>query len=222
MNTKRTAKPRIIKTESDIREGVRVLRRKCAHMRRIHDEAGDPPLRRHAPGFEGLARIVVGQQLSIASAEAIWKRLSSLVCPLVPSALLEHSDEELRAAGLSRAKVRTLRSVCEAAQNGLDLERLAREPDIVMHRELTAVHGIGPWTADIYLLFCVGRADAFAPGDLALQSAVGNALGLTNRPTQDELLAIAERWRPWRGVAARILWASYMLGGICKVGSKKP
>ena len=207
---KRTNELQIIETNADIRAGVRALRRKCAHLRRLHDQAGDPPLRRHAPGFGGLARIIVGQQLSISSAEAIWRRVSITVTPMEPASLSALSDEQLRAAGLSRAKVRTLRAIAEAVETGLDIERLAGEPEAAVHEVLTAVHGIGPWTADIFLLFCLGRADAFAAGDLALQIATRNALRLKERPSREELLAIAERWRPWRGVAARMLWDFYM------------
>lgn len=208
---KRTNESRTIETDADIRAGVRVLRRKCTHLRRVHDQTGDPPLRRYAPGFEGLARIIVGQQLSIASAEAIWRRVSITVTPMEPASLLVLTDEDLRAAGLSRAKVRTLRAITEAVDNGLNLEKLAVEPESTVHEALTAVHGVGPWTADIFLLFCVRRADAFASGDLALQIAARSALGLKERPSREELLAIAERWRPWRGVAARMLWNFYML-----------
>lgn len=200
---------RTLESDDDVRKGMRALRRKCEHLARVHDHAGDPPLRRHAPGFEGLARIIVGQQLSIASAEAIWGRLKGITQPMHPEAFARLSDEALRTAGLSRGKVRTLRAVSEAMANGLDLDRLqnAREEDV--HEALTALPGIGPWSADIYLLFCLGRADAFAPGDLALQTAARHALGLTERPSREALMAIAERWRPWRGVAAHMLWAFY-------------
>ncbi len=200
---------RIIATDDDMREGIRALRRKCPHLRVVHELAGDPPLRRHAPGFEGLARIVVGQQLSLASAQAIWHRVQLAVEPLTPATLLTLSDKELRAAGLSRGKVRTLRAVSEAIAAGLDLDRLAQAPEDEVHTALTSLPGIGPWSADIYLLFCLARADAFAAGDLALQIAVRTALGLDARPTREELYDIAERWRPWRGVAAHLLWAYY-------------
>lgn len=206
---KRVSPTRIIESEADLREGIRALRRKCGHMRHVHDRAGDPPLRRHAPGFEGLARIIVGQQLSIASAEAIWRRVQAAVQPMGARAFLGLSDDQLRQVGLSRGKVRTLRAMSEAIEAGLDLTQLAAAPEDVVHETLTALPGIGPWSADIFLLFCLGRADAFAAGDLALQTAAANALALKERPSRDELLAIAERWRPWRGVAAHMLWAYY-------------
>lgn len=201
----------IIASDADLRTGVRALRRKCPHLRRLHERTGDPPLRRHPPGFEGLARIIVGQQLSIASAEAIWSRVVAAVQPMTPKAFLTLSDEALRRAGLSRAKVRTLRAACTAISDGLNLEELSNAPEDDVHAALTAVPGIGPWSADIFLLFCLGRADAFAAGDLALQTAAMDALDLKERPSREALLAMAERWRPWRGVAAHLLWADYKL-----------
>jgi DNA-3-methyladenine glycosylase II len=209
MHMKRSKQARTILTDDDMREGIRALRRKCPHLRLVHAHAGDPPLRQHTPGFEGLARIVVGQQLSIASAGAIWGRMQLAVRPMTPKTFLKLSDEELRAVGLSQGKVRTLRAVSQAIVGGLDLDKLAHAPEAEVHEALTALPGIGPWSADIYLLFCLGRADAFAAGDLALQIAARAALGLEQRPSRDELFDIAERWRPWRGVAAHLLWAYY-------------
>jgi len=200
----------LIESEADIRAGVRALRRKCEIMRHVHALAGDPPLRRRPAGFEGLARIVVGQQLSVASAEAIWRRTCEAVAPFEPEILLASEEAVLRAAGLSRPKVRTLRSVAEASSDGrIVWAELGGAPPEHVHEVLTAVPGIGPWTADIFLMFCVGHRDAFAPGDLALQAAAQIAGGLETRPKPDELAALAERWRPWRGVAARMLWAFY-------------
>jgi DNA-3-methyladenine glycosylase II len=213
MHMKRSQQARTILSDDDMREGIRALRRKCPHMRLVHEHAGDPPLRPHRPGFEGLARIVVGQQLSIASAAAIWGRMQVAVQPMTPKALLKMTDAQLRTAGLSAGKVRTLRAASEAIIAGLDLDRLAQAPETEVHEALTALPGIGPWSADIYLLFCLGRADAFAAGDLALQIAARAALGLDQRPSREELFAIAERWRPWRGVAAHLLWAYYKVAG---------
>jgi DNA-3-methyladenine glycosylase II len=200
---------RIIEAEGDIRDGVRALRRKCAIMRAVHDVTGDPPLRRRPAGFEGLARIVVGQQLSVASAGAIWGRTVEACRPFEPKILLGLADSELAAVGLSRPKIRSLRAVAAACGNGLDLERLGGATEEEIHAALTEVVGIGPWTADVFIMFCLGRADAWAPGDLALQTAAQQALGLDLRPDKDEMREIGERWRPWRGVAARLLWAYY-------------
>ena len=211
VNLPRRAPPvlRIIASEEDVREGVRALRRRCQTMRMVHDAAGDPPLRRRPAGFEGLARIIVGQQLSVASASAIWLRTLSLCQPFEPFAVQQLEDVALASAGLSRAKIRTLRAICAACADGLDLTRLDDRSDQEIHDALTAITGIGPWTADVYILFCLGRADGWASGDLALQVAVQRAFELTDRPGKDEMLELAERWRPWRGVAARLLWAYY-------------
>jgi DNA-3-methyladenine glycosylase II len=201
-----------IDTAADIRAGVQALRRKCRAMRRVHDATGDPPLRRRAAGFEGLARIVVAQQLSTASAAAIWGRLAGAIEPLRADVLLQASEETLRGTGLSRTKIKTLRAIATAVDhNDLHLERLAAASDDAVHEALTRVSGIGPWTADIFLMFCLGRRDAFAAGDLALQVAAQYALGLGHRPIALELHDLADRWRPWRGVAARLLWAYYRL-----------
>ena len=200
---------RIIASEADIRAGVKALRRKCPTMRHVHDTAGDPPLRRRPSGFEGLARIIVGQQLSIASAAAIWERTAAACRPFEPATLLRLTDKKLAGAGLSGPKIRTLRAIAGACTDGLDLAALEGARDEEIHDALTAVLGIGPWTADIYIMFCLGRADAWAPGDLALQVAMQRAFALAARPGRDDMMTLAERWRPWRGVAARLLWAYY-------------
>ena len=179
-------------------------------MAKAHELAGAPPLRRRAPGFEGLARIIVGQQLSVASAGAIWSRLEALVAPFEASNLAGKSDEELRAVGLSGGKIRTLRGIADAvASRELELGGLHGVSEEAIHERLTALKGVGPWTADIYVMFCLGRADAWAPGDLALQYAVADLMALDERPDPAQMQEIAERWRPWRGVAARMLWAYY-------------
>ena len=209
-STKRHAKTVVIECEGDVLRGVKALRRKCAIMRKVHDAAGDPPLRRRQPGFEGLARIVIGQQLSVASAGAIWERFAKTVRPMTAKRLAKLDDERLRAAGLSRPKIRTLRA-CAAAilDDGLELDAIGRYSDDEIHAALTAITGIGPWTADIFIMFCLGRSDAFAAGDLALQVAAQHAFDLDARPTADELVQLAEAWRPWRAVSARLLWSYY-------------
>lgn len=200
---------RCIESEEDVRAGLRSLRRRCEVMRRIHKQAGEPPLRRRAAGFEGLARIIVGQQVSVASAEAIWVRFEQAVRPLSPEQLLLATDADLRRAGLSQLKMRTLRAASEAIVSGLDLAGLDAKHDEEVRATLMAISGIGPWTADIYLMFCLGRADAFAAGDLALQIAAQHAFALPERPDARQLDELAQRWRPWRGVAARLLWTYY-------------
>lgn len=208
--SRRPAAAVIISCEDDIRRGVRSLRRRCAIMRRVHDAAGDPPLRRRAPGFAGLARIIVGQQLSVASAAAIWARCEASIQPMTADTVRALGDDQLRAAGLSRPKIRTLRAAAAAvADDGLDLENAHTLSDEQLRAALTAVSGIGPWTADIFAMFCLGRADAFAPGDLALQVAAQHAFALDARPDPAALEGLAEAWRPWRSVAARLLWSYY-------------
>lgn len=197
-----------LESAADIRAGAAALRRLCPVMRRVHDLTGDPPLRRHAAGFEGLARVVVGQQLSIASAGAIWTRTAAAVVPFDAETFLAQDDATLRAAGLSQGKVRTLRAAATAVREGA-LRLDTRVADEELRDALMQVSGIGPWTADIYALFCLGRADGFAAGDLALQIAAERAFELDVRPGAVALLDMAERWRPWRGVAAHLLWAFY-------------
>ena len=201
---------RSIRTEKDLKEGVAALVGSCAHLARVHALAGDPPLRRRPAGFKGLARVIVGQQLSIASARAIWQRLEARVRPFTTESLLATPDKDLRLAGLSAGKIATLRGVAESVTNGsLDLDALKRAREGLIHAKLTALKGIGPWTADIYILFCLARADAWSPGDLALQVAVSDAFALEARPDQALMIEIAEAWRPWRAVAARMLWSYY-------------
>ena len=201
---------RHIESVSDIADGVRYLRRRCRTMRRVHDIAGDPPLRRMTPDLEGLARIVVAQQLSTASAAAIWRKTEAVILPFSATTILALDDAALRGAGLSAPKIRTLRATADAvADGGLDFPRLARMDDDEIRSVLTAIKGVGPWTADIFLMFCVGRADAFAGGDLALQLAAQTAFQLNERPRSEQLIELADRWQPWRGVAARLLWTYY-------------
>ncbi|HLW91355.1 MAG TPA: DNA-3-methyladenine glycosylase 2 family protein [Roseiarcus sp.] len=171
---------------------------------------GRPPLRRREPGFAGLAWIIVSQQVSTASATAIFKRVEERLAPLSAASVLAADDALLRACGLSSPKMRALRALAHAVENeALDLAALGGRAAEEAHRALVAVKGIGPWTADIFLLFCLGHPDAFPAGDLALQEAARLALGLKRRPDARALEKIAERWRPLRGVAARMLWAYY-------------
>jgi DNA-3-methyladenine glycosylase II len=169
-----------------------------------------PPLRLREPGFSGLAAIIVSQQVSTASAAAILGRLQAAVAPLDPQTLLAAPDETLRQAGLSAAKIRTLRASAEAViAKTLPLATLGNMTAEEAHRALIAVKGIGPWSADVFLLFCLGHPDAWPAGDVALQEAAKIALKLEARPNAMELDRLGDRWRPHRGVAARLLWAYY-------------
>jgi len=200
----------LLETEAVLKRGLDALVRADPVMARLADEGVTPQLRKRPPGFEGLAWIVVGQQVSTASAAAIWGRLRGILEPPTPQVFLALSDEELRGAGLSAGKVRTLRAAAAEIVDGrLPLDRLHDLPADEAHDLLTRVKGIGPWTADIYLLFCLGHPDAFPSGDLAVQEAARLAYGLEQRPDAKALTLLAERWRPWRGVAAKVLWAYY-------------
>ena len=201
---------RLIEGEGCIAEGITALVAIDPAWASVVEVAGPPRLRRRTPGFEGLARTIVSQQLSVASAEAIWTRLAALLDPVTPAGLLAASEEALAAAGLSGSKRRTLRTLAEATIEGrLAFEAHPERTPEAIHAELTAIKGVGPWTADIYLMFSLAHADAFAPGDLALQEAARLAFGLPARPAPEALRAMAEPWRPWRGVAAQLLWAYY-------------
>jgi DNA-3-methyladenine glycosylase II len=171
---------------------------------------GRPTLRKRADGFAGLASIIVAQQLSTASAKAIWTRLSAALDPLDHAAVLRARPARLARAGLSAPKIRTLKAIARAIERGeLDLGDLAGRSADEVHAALTAVHGIGPWTADIYLLFCLGHADAWPAGDLALQEAARLLFALPARPSAKDMAPLAEAWRPWRGAAACLLWSYY-------------
>ena len=152
----------------------------------------------------------MSQQVSTASAAAIFGRLQAQIVPLEAAVVARATEEDLRACGLSNAKIRALRAVAQAiAEDGLDLRGLGSLDPEDAHKALVKVKGIGPWTADIFLLFCLGHPDAFPAGDLALREAAKLALNLKRRPDAARLERIAERWRPVRGVAARMLWAYY-------------
>jgi len=200
-----------IADEATLHEAAERLRAKDPELiERLVAIGGRPPLRRRDPGFAGLAAIIVSQQLSVASASAILGRLEALVAPLEAAQLAKATEESLRACGLSTAKIRTLRALAAAVvEGGLDLASMAALDAEDAHKALITVKGVGPWTADIFLLFCLGHPDAFPAGDLALQEAAKLALNLKRRPDAARLERIAERWRPWRGVAARMLWAYY-------------
>jgi DNA-3-methyladenine glycosylase II len=199
-----------IHTEADLDVAIAHLVKADPRFGPALSQAGRPPLRRREDGFAGLVSIVVSQQLSTASAGAIWGRLIQAIDPLEPTAVLRARPAKLARAGLSAPKIRTLKAIARAVdRRELDLPALADMGADEAHAALTAVHGIGPWTADIYLLACLGHADAWPAGDLALQEAAKLLLALKTRPTTKEMGPLAESWRPWRAVAARLLWTYY-------------
>jgi DNA-3-methyladenine glycosylase II len=197
-------------TEADLEAAIESLVKADARFAQALSLGGRPPLRKRADGFAGLASIVVSQQLSTASAKAIWGRLSTAFDPFDHTAVLRARAPRLARAGLSAPKIRTLKAIAKAVDRGeLDLASLAARPADEAHLALTAIHGIGPWTANIYLLFCLGHSDAWPAGDLALQEAARLLFALKSRPTAKEMQPLAEPWRPWRGAAACVLWTYY-------------
>jgi len=199
-----------LRTEADLDTALACLVKLDPRFTQALALSGRPPLRKRPDGFAGLAAIVVAQQLSTASANAILGRLKAALDPLDHAAVLRARPAKLARLGLSAPKIRTLKAIARAVDDGtIDLPSLADVPADDAHRALTALHGIGPWTADIYLLFCLGHADAWPAGDLALQEAARLLLSLKARPTAKEMGPLAEPWRPWRGAAACALWAYY-------------
>jgi DNA-3-methyladenine glycosylase II len=196
---------RIIQTAQCVAEGAAWLSLRDARFARALALTGPLPLRRQADGFAALLSSIVSQQVSVASARAIWSRLDGAGM-VAPAALVKSSEEDLRALGLSRQKARYAKALAEARLDYAGLHHLSDEAVIATLVELP---GIGRWTAEIYAMFALGRADVFAPGDLALQEAARLLFGLEVRPNERALRAMAEDWRPWRAVAARALWAYY-------------
>jgi len=196
---------RIIETEADILEGCDWLVRAEPRFDAAFKLTGTPPLRRRDGGFGALLHTICAQQLSVASADSVWVKLCAAGVD-DPNRLLTHSEDALRELGLSRPKARYARALAEA---DIDYRALASMPEDDAIAALTAVKGIGTWTAEIYLMFSIGRADVFAPGDLALQEAARVLFDMADRPVEKSLRAMAVQWSPWRGVAARLLWAYY-------------
>jgi DNA-3-methyladenine glycosylase II len=198
-----------ISTLDDITAGLDALCAADPRLELVRSAAGEVPLRRSEPGFTSLISIVVSQQVSRASADAIFGRLVRLVDPLTPEALLAAGDGLFREAGLSRPKQRAVLAVSQAVLDGLDLAALCDLDAAAAIGAMTRVPGIGLWTAEVYLLSAAGHPDVFPARDVALQSAVGHALGIDPRPDEKALIKIAESWSPYRGVASRLFWAYY-------------
>ncbi|MEM9783230.1 MAG: DNA-3-methyladenine glycosylase 2 family protein [Pseudomonadota bacterium] len=196
---------RLIETDDDVAEGAAWLSAAEPRFAAALAETGPLPLRRRSGGFPALLKAVCSQQLSVASADAVWRRLEDArAC--TPHGLSALDDAALRGCGLSRQKIAYARAI---AASGIDFDALARLPEEAAVETMTAIKGVGTWTAEIYLMFAVGRADVFAPGDLALQEAARLLFDLDARPRPVVFREMAEAWRPWRAVAARLLWAYY-------------
>lgn len=196
---------RIIETPDCVAEGAAFLAEiepRFAHALAL---TGPLPLRRRRDGFPALLDAIVSQQVSVAAANAIWGRLKTARLT-GPRKVTWASEEDLRACGLSRQKIRYAKALAGA---GIDYTRLRDAPTEEVISTLVEVPGIGAWTAEIYAMFSLGRADVFAPGDLALQEAARILFDLEDRPTEKALRLMSEDWSPWRGVAARALWAYY-------------
>jgi DNA-3-methyladenine glycosylase II len=185
-------------------------------------EAATPPFewRLRACGFYGLAKMIVEQQVSVAAAETIWGRLEAGLGKVTPERILAKREDELRGFGLSGQKARYVRGLAEAVADGrIDFLRLRELPDDEAVQALTALKGVGLWTAETYLMFCEGRLDVFPGGDVALQEAMRWADRVEARPNEKQAYARAEIWRPYRGVAAHLLWRCY---GLVKRGEIPP
>ena len=199
-----------LSTQADLEAAIHTLVRQDPRLKPVFEIAGMPALRRREPGYAGLAAIVCGQQVSTASAAVIWARVSAAFDPFHHESLRKARADRLGRLGLSAAKIKTLKNLArEIAAERLNLDVLANEDADAAHHTLTALHGIGPWTADVYLLFCLGHGDAWPAGDLAVQEAVKIGLGLKTRPTAKQMAPLAEPWRPWRGAAAHLWWSYY-------------
>lgn len=200
----------VLATQADLQDAIGRLVQADERLVPVLARAGMPALRRREPGFAGLAHIVTGQQLSTAAAAAVWGRVSTGLGAVTPETVAAASDEALGGLGLSRAKVRSLKAIAaEVGAGRLDLDGLATVAADAAHDVLLALPGIGPWTADVYLLFCLGNADAWPVGDLAVQEAVRAGLDLPTRPPVKQMAGLAEPWRPFRGAAAHLWWAYY-------------
>jgi DNA-3-methyladenine glycosylase II len=199
-----------LNTQVDLEDAVTALVSLDPRLKPVLELTGMPALRRREPGFAGLAAIVCGQQLSVASAAAIWGRVSTAFDPFHHDAVRRARADRLGRLGLSAAKIKTLKNLArELTAERLNLDVLAEEDADAAHHTLTALPGIGPWTADVYLLFCLGHGDAWPAGDLAVQEAVKIGLGLKTRPTPEQMAPLAEPWRPLRGAAAHLWWSYY-------------
>ncbi|WP_425090429.1 DNA-3-methyladenine glycosylase family protein [Tropicimonas sp. S265A] len=196
---------RIIRSDACVAEGAAFLSRTEPRFAYALAQTGPLPLRLRKDGFEALLGAIVSQQVSVAAANAIWKKLKGAKLT-GPRKIMWASDDDLRAAGLSRQKIRYARALAEAR---LPFASLRNAPTEEVIAELTEVPGIGRWTAEIYAMFSLGHADVFAPADLALQESARLLFDLEARPSERAMRDMSGAWSPWRSVAARTLWAYY-------------
>lgn len=197
--------------EDSLAQAVQTLIALDPDLATIHQRLGVPPLWAREPGFPTLVHIILEQQVSLASARAAFDKLCVEVTPLTAEGFLRLDDETLKRIGFSRQKSGYARYLADQIVTGkLDVDALATLPDEEVRQQLIALKGIGPWSAEIYLLMALCRVDAWPAGDLALQVAAQSVKQLPARPTVEAITQIAEQWRPWRAVAARLLWHHYL------------
>ena len=200
----------VIETEADIARGVEFLVAREPSFEKVIDVHGLPAARRVENCLASLLKIITEQLISLKAANAIWRRIETRLHPFEPGEILKFSLEDLQSLGLTRGKARSFQAIAMAIHRGeLNFESLPELPDQDVLAKLLALPGIGPWTADIYLLTALGRADACPAGDLALQMAAQDLFAMEGRPTPKTFLEKAENWKPWRSVAARLLWSHY-------------
>ncbi len=200
----------ILNTEADLDAAITALVAADGRLAAVAKATGRPPLRRRGDGFGGLAAIIISQQVSVASADAILRRMTNVLVKINAQNVSGAGETGLRTCGLSGPKIRTFLAVADAEiTGGINFNALRTCSDQAVTEQLTALTGIGPWTADIYLLTCLGRMDVWPAGDLALQEAMKLVLGLDARPRAADTTQLAEPWRPFRSVAARLLWSYY-------------
>jgi DNA-3-methyladenine glycosylase II len=198
-------------TQKTLALAARELAARDETLAAIHATYGDPPLWRRATGFQTLAHIILEQQVSLKSAKAMLNRLESAIQPFTPLRFIELGDDHLRRLGVTRQKSAYLIGLADSIVSGeLSFTKLARMSDDEARLALTRLKGIGSWSADVYLLMAMRRADIWPSGDLALAVAMHELKGLQNRPRPMELERLAEQWRPHRAVAARMLWQYYL------------
>jgi len=201
-------KPVRLTTEA-LKAAAEVLAARDRHLASIYQIHGAPPMWARRPGFSTLLRIVLEQQVSLVSARAMFARLKSNIAPFTPEAFIESGEAYLRSLGVTRQKAHYCVQVAQAFTNG-HLDKIVRMNDEEAHATLLQIKGIGPWTANIYLLMALRRPDIWPDGDVALATAVGRLRKMNPRPAFTELAQIAESWRPYRSVAARMLWQYYL------------
>jgi DNA-3-methyladenine glycosylase II len=198
-------------SQNSLAEGLSFLSQVDSHLAQVISDFGNPPMWSRQPGFPTLIHIILEQQVSLASAKAAFTKLEQASGEITPQRFLKFTDSELKSFGFSRQKTKYGRELSNAILSGqLDLDKLEQLDDKTVRQELIKIKGIGPWTAEIYLLMALLRPDIWPTGDLALAKALQNLKNLPETPPAEQQLEIAESWKPWRAVAARIVWHYYL------------